>query len=269
EWPAIILVFLPIFYPVVDALRPELSKSFGIPDDLFMVWFGSLVAVTMQTAYLSPPVAMSAYYLKQVVKEWSLLTIYKGMFEFMALQCVAIAVVMFVPSIRACRPRTSTTAPTASRRTRSRPDRNSRRRSRSRATAWKRTRSSIRRSSSLFAIRAGGFRFRCAGRADRHLEHALGALCGARRHPAVGRRQRFPGSTGGARGARCPRRPWRLRLHHPAAGADRGDLRASRATLRLACPALVGGLSLRSRPRAAPRGAQARAARGPRARASA
>jgi tripartite ATP-independent transporter DctM subunit len=99
EWPAIILVFLPIFYPVVDSLRPELSKSFGIPDDLFMVWFGSLVAVTMQTAYLSPPVAMSAYYLKQVVKEWSLLTIYKGMFEFMVLQCIAIAVVMFVPSI--------------------------------------------------------------------------------------------------------------------------------------------------------------------------
>jgi tripartite ATP-independent transporter DctM subunit len=99
EWPAIILVFLPIFYPVVDALRPELSKSFGIPDDLFMVWFGSLVAVTMQTAYLSPPVAMSAYYLKQVVKEWSLLTIYKGMFEFMVLQCIAIAVVMFVPKI--------------------------------------------------------------------------------------------------------------------------------------------------------------------------
>src|ERR1043166_3310706 len=31
EWPAIILVFLPIFYPVVDALRPALSKSFGIP----------------------------------------------------------------------------------------------------------------------------------------------------------------------------------------------------------------------------------------------
>ena len=99
EWPAIILVFLPIFYPVVDALRPELSKSFGIPEDLFMVWFGSLVAVTMQTAYLSPPVAMSAYYLKQVVKDWSLLTIYKGMFEFMVLQCIAIAVVMFVPGI--------------------------------------------------------------------------------------------------------------------------------------------------------------------------
>jgi tripartite ATP-independent transporter DctM subunit len=99
EWPAIILVFLPIFYPVVDALKPALSQSFGIPPELFMVWFGALVAVTMQTAYLSPPVAMSAYYLKQVVKEWSLGTIYKGMFQFMVLQCIAIAIVMFVPSI--------------------------------------------------------------------------------------------------------------------------------------------------------------------------
>src|SRR3954469_23131468 len=99
EWPAIILVFLPIFYPVVDALKPALSQSFGIPPDLFMVWFGALVAVTMQTAYLSPPVAMSAYYLKQVVKEWSLGTIYKGMFQFMALQCIASAIVRFVPSI--------------------------------------------------------------------------------------------------------------------------------------------------------------------------
>ena len=99
EWPAISLVVLPIFSPVVDALRPALSQSFGIPPDLFMVWFGSLVAVTLQTAYLSPPVAMSAYYLKQVVKDWSLLTIYKGMFEFMVLQCIAIAIVMFVPRI--------------------------------------------------------------------------------------------------------------------------------------------------------------------------
>jgi tripartite ATP-independent transporter DctM subunit len=99
EWPAIILVFLPIFYPVVDSLKPALSQSLGIPPDLFMVWFGALVAVTMQTAYLSPPVAMSAYYLKQVVKEWSLGVIYKGMFQFMVLQCIAIVVVMFIPAI--------------------------------------------------------------------------------------------------------------------------------------------------------------------------
>jgi tripartite ATP-independent transporter DctM subunit len=99
EWPAIILVFLPIFYPVIEALKPSVSQTLGIAPDMFMIWFGSLVAVTLQTAYLSPPVAMSAYYLKQVVKEWTLGTIYKGMFQFMVLQCIAIALVMFVPSI--------------------------------------------------------------------------------------------------------------------------------------------------------------------------
>jgi tripartite ATP-independent transporter DctM subunit len=99
EWPAIILVFLPIFYPVIEALRPSVSQTLGIAPDMFMIWFGAVVAVTLQTAYLSPPVAMSAYYLKQVVKDWSLATIYKGMFQFMFLQCIAIALVMFVPSI--------------------------------------------------------------------------------------------------------------------------------------------------------------------------
>jgi tripartite ATP-independent transporter DctM subunit len=87
EWPAIILVFLPIFYPVVKALNFDL------------VWFGALVAVTLQTAFLSPPVAMSAYYLKQVVKDWSLATIYKGMGQFMILQVIAIALIIIFPPI--------------------------------------------------------------------------------------------------------------------------------------------------------------------------
>jgi tripartite ATP-independent transporter DctM subunit len=99
EWPAIVLVFLPIFYPVMEALKPALGASLGIPADLVMVWFGALVAVTLQTAFLSPPVAMSAYYLKQVVKDWSLATIYKGMFEFMILQCIAIVLLVAVPAI--------------------------------------------------------------------------------------------------------------------------------------------------------------------------
>jgi tripartite ATP-independent transporter DctM subunit len=99
EWPAIILVFLPIFYPVMDALRPELSKSLGIAPDMVMVWFGAVVAVVLQTAFLSPPVAMSAYYLRQVVREWSLGTIYKGMFEFMILQVIAITLIVAFPAI--------------------------------------------------------------------------------------------------------------------------------------------------------------------------
>ncbi|WP_063800200.1 TRAP transporter large permease [Bradyrhizobium retamae] len=87
EWPAVILVFLPIFYPVVAALQIDL------------VWFGALVAVVLQTAFLSPPIAMSAYYLKQVVDKWSLLDIYKGMFQFMFLQLLAVALLISFPQI--------------------------------------------------------------------------------------------------------------------------------------------------------------------------
>jgi len=64
-----------------------------------MVWYGALTAVTLQTAFLSPPVAMSAYYLKQVVKEWSLTTIYGGMFQFMILQVICIALLVSFPQI--------------------------------------------------------------------------------------------------------------------------------------------------------------------------
>jgi hypothetical protein len=83
----------------MDALRPELAKSLNIAPDMVMVWFGATVAVVLQTAFLSPPVAMSAYYLRQVVKDWSLSTIYKGMFEFMILQCIAIALIVIFPAI--------------------------------------------------------------------------------------------------------------------------------------------------------------------------
>jgi tripartite ATP-independent transporter DctM subunit len=103
EWPAVILVFLPIFAPVVQALNFNL------------VWFGALVAVTMQTAFLSPPVAMSAYYLKQVVPQWSLGTIYKGMFDFMGIQCAAILMVLFVPSVALWLPTTLTAQSTLER----------------------------------------------------------------------------------------------------------------------------------------------------------
>jgi tripartite ATP-independent transporter DctM subunit len=87
EWPAIVLVFLPMFSPVAEKLGYD------------MVWFGTAVAVVLQTAFLSPPVAMSAYYLKQVVPQWSLSTIFKGMYSFMVIQCIAVALVMIFPQL--------------------------------------------------------------------------------------------------------------------------------------------------------------------------
>lgn len=99
EWPAIILVFLPIFLPVVQQLDLGLS-----PQEL-MIWFGALVAVNLQTAFLSPPVAMSAYYLRNVVPQWSLSTIYHGMAQFMVIQLLCLAAVLVWPALALWLPR--------------------------------------------------------------------------------------------------------------------------------------------------------------------
>jgi len=93
EWPAIIYLFLPIFMPLVIALKFDL------------VWFGILTAVNLQTAFLSPPVAMSAYYLKAVVPQWEMSTIYSGMMDFMVIQCIALLMIMLFPDIALWFPR--------------------------------------------------------------------------------------------------------------------------------------------------------------------
>ena len=93
EWPAIVLIFLPIFLPTVEALDLGLSKQ-----DM-LLWFVVAVAVNMQTAFLSPPVAMSAYFLKNVMPNWSLGLIYKGMSQFMVVQVGALALLLIWPEI--------------------------------------------------------------------------------------------------------------------------------------------------------------------------
>jgi len=87
EWPAIVLIFVPIFFPVV--------KGMGLD----LVWFATLVAVNLQTAFLSPPVAMAAYYLKGVAPDWDLMKIYRGMMEFMILQVIGLLIVVFFPQV--------------------------------------------------------------------------------------------------------------------------------------------------------------------------
>ena len=66
EWVPIVLIVVPILLPLVQKLGIDL------------VWFCTLVAVCLQTAWLSPPVALSAYFLKGVVPDWDLKDIYAG-----------------------------------------------------------------------------------------------------------------------------------------------------------------------------------------------
>ena len=88
EWTEIIVIFMPIFIPLLP--------HFGI-DPLF---FGLLVALNLQTAFLSPPVAMAAFYLKGVSPPHVTLNqIFAGMLPFMAIQVFAIFLLYMFPAI--------------------------------------------------------------------------------------------------------------------------------------------------------------------------
>ena len=87
EWVPIVLIIVPILIPLLDKMGVNLT------------WFGILVAVNLQTAWLSPPVALSAYFLKGAVPEWDLKDIYVGMMQFMVIQLIGLAAVLAFPQL--------------------------------------------------------------------------------------------------------------------------------------------------------------------------
>ena len=88
EWTEIIVIFIPIFLPLLP--------HFGI-DPLF---FGILVAVNLQTAFLSPPMAMSAYYLKGIAPAHVQISdIFRGMMPYMFMVIVCMVILYVFPEI--------------------------------------------------------------------------------------------------------------------------------------------------------------------------
>ena len=85
EWVPIVLIIVPILVPLLVDLNVNLT------------WFAILVAVNLQTAWLSPPVALSAYFLKGVVPEWDLKDIYLGMMQFMVIQMIGLSLIVLFP----------------------------------------------------------------------------------------------------------------------------------------------------------------------------
>jgi TRAP-type mannitol/chloroaromatic compound transport system permease large subunit len=95
EWTEIIVIFMPIFIPLL--------AKFNV-DPLF---FGLLVALNLQTAFLSPPVAMAAFYLKGVSpKHVTLNQIFAGMMPFMGIQVIALFLLYVFPQIGMWLPQT-------------------------------------------------------------------------------------------------------------------------------------------------------------------
>ena len=95
EWVPIVLIVVPVLLPTVMALDlPGFANDYDK-----MVWFGILIAVNLQTAWLSPPVALSAYFLKGVVPNWDLKDIYLGMMQFMVIQLIGLILLFSFPQL--------------------------------------------------------------------------------------------------------------------------------------------------------------------------
>jgi tripartite ATP-independent transporter DctM subunit len=96
EWTEITIIFMPLFLPLLFTFHQQYPDS--IATDPF--FFGIMAALNQQTSFLSPPVAMSAFYLKGVVgKAITLNQIFNGMYPFLAIQVVSMGVLWLVPAL--------------------------------------------------------------------------------------------------------------------------------------------------------------------------
>ncbi|MBI63351.1 MAG: C4-dicarboxylate ABC transporter [Chloroflexi bacterium] len=99
DWIEITLIILPLLSPVVaglDIIMPE----YGVISEPVLIWFLVLVAVALQTSFLTPPVGFAIFYLRGVApKEVELIHIYKGVIPFIVLQLIGLTIVVIWPEL--------------------------------------------------------------------------------------------------------------------------------------------------------------------------
>ncbi len=99
DWIEITLIILPLLAPVISGLDLQVN-SFGVVDFPKLTWFALLVAVTLQTSFLTPPVGFALFYLKGVCPSSVKLTdIYRGVIPFIVLQLIALVLVFLFPEL--------------------------------------------------------------------------------------------------------------------------------------------------------------------------
>ena len=99
DWIEITLIILPLLSPIVDSLGFEI-EGFGAMDEPDLIWFTLLVAVALQTSFLTPPVGFALFYLKGVCPpEIKMADIYKGVAPFIILQLIGLTLVVLFPTL--------------------------------------------------------------------------------------------------------------------------------------------------------------------------
>jgi tripartite ATP-independent transporter DctM subunit len=96
EWVEISFIILPLFAPIVAGL----DFGLGISREQQLLWFAMLVAVNLQTSFLTPPFGYSLFYIKGVAPpEITIRTIYKGIIPFVGLQLIGLALLIVWPDL--------------------------------------------------------------------------------------------------------------------------------------------------------------------------
>jgi tripartite ATP-independent transporter DctM subunit len=99
DWIEITLIIMPLMLPVILGLNLAV-ENYGVVDNPSVVWFAILVAVTLQTSFLTPPVGFALFYLKGVCPPGVTLGhIYRGVIPFVLLQLLGLAIVFAFPSL--------------------------------------------------------------------------------------------------------------------------------------------------------------------------
>ena len=99
DWIEISLIILPLLAPVISGLDLQIN-GFGVVDFPNLTWFALLVAVTLQTSFLTPPVGFALFYLKGVCPpSVSMVDIYRGVVPFIILQLIGLVLVFLFPEL--------------------------------------------------------------------------------------------------------------------------------------------------------------------------
>jgi tripartite ATP-independent transporter DctM subunit len=97
EWIEICLIVLPVFAPIL--MRYDFSDHLGAQSSL-MAWFGTLVAVNLQTSFMTPPFGATLFYMKGTAPpQVTMSDVYRGMYPFVALQLVGLGFCIYFPGI--------------------------------------------------------------------------------------------------------------------------------------------------------------------------
>ncbi len=103
EWIEICLIVLPVFGPIL--LKYDFSDH-GVPPAALMTWFGTLVAVNLQTAFMTPPFGATLFYMKGTVPPGVKMSdVFAAMYPFVALQVLGLMLCIYFPSISLWLPR--------------------------------------------------------------------------------------------------------------------------------------------------------------------